>query len=214
MGQTIDILPFLDEVQTVARNGLYYASSPYDRERYQKLLDAAAEVYGTLVEIPPPAIQAELSKELGYITPKVGADGAIFDSEGRILLVQRSDDKKYCLPCGWLDPNESSEEAVIREIREETGIQARVVQLVGVFSRKANTGHGPFSAVAIVYLCEVLEEALVLSHEVLDARYWAIDEVPVWHELHEQYARRAYEVWMARGESSMNGSSACVSADK
>lgn len=93
MDQAIDILPFLDEVQTVARNGLYYASCPYDKERYQKLLDATSEVYGTLVEIPPPAVQEELRRELGYITPKVGAEGAIFDREGRILLVQRSDDR-------------------------------------------------------------------------------------------------------------------------
>lgn len=200
----LDILPFLDEVQTIARNGLHYASSPYDRERYQRLLDVACNVYGSLLDMPPAKVQEVLRKEVGYITPKVGADGAIFDDDGRILLVQRSDDKKYCLPCGWVDPNESPAEAVVREISEEVGLEASVLQLVDVFSRKPNMGHGPFSAVAVVYLCEAKGE-IKISHEVLGARYWALDEVPVWHELHELYARRAFEVWELRKKSDPNG---------
>ncbi len=49
----MDILPLLDELQTIARNGLSYATSPYDRERYQRLLNLAGMYYGQILDVPP-----------------------------------------------------------------------------------------------------------------------------------------------------------------
>ena len=152
----MDILPLLDELQTIARNGLNYTTNPYDRERFERLLALATKYYGESLDLPPDAVRHRLVGELGYITPKVGADAAIFDREGRILLVRRSDDGLWCLPCGWVEPNESPEEAAVREAREETGLEVQSQQLVGVFTRKPNVGFGPHSAIAIVYLCDVV----------------------------------------------------------
>ena len=105
----MDILPLLDELQTIARNGLNHTTNPYDRERFERLLALATKYYGEALDLPPDAVRHRLVGELGYITPKVGADAAIFDREGRILLVRRSDDGLWCLPCGWVEPNESPE---------------------------------------------------------------------------------------------------------
>ncbi|MBI4841024.1 MAG: NUDIX domain-containing protein [candidate division NC10 bacterium] len=132
------------------------------------------------------------------MTPKVGADAAIFDREGRILLVRRSDDGLWCLPCGWVEPNESPEEAAVREVREETGLDVQPRQLVGVFTRKPDAGFGPHSAIAVVYLCDVVGGTPQPSHEVTEARYWWINEMPDWHELHQKYAEAAQAVWRAR----------------
>lgn len=194
----MDILPLLDELQTIARNGLNFTTNPYDRERFERLLALAAKYYGKALELPPVEARQRLVGELGYITPKVGAEAAIFDSEGRILLVRRSDDGLWCLPCGWVDPNESPEEAAVRETREETGLQVRTRQLVDVFTRKPNTGHGPHTAIAVVYLCEVIEGTPhPQSHEVSEVRYWWIHEMLDWHELHQQYANAAHSAWKA-----------------
>lgn len=198
----MDILPLLDELQTIARNGLNFTADPYDRERYQRLLALASRYYGEALDLPPSEVRKRLSAELGYITPKVGADAAIFDPEGQILLVRRSDDGLWCLPCGWVEPNESPEEAVIREAREEAGLVVKPNHLVGVFTRKPNIGHGPHTAIAIVYLCQVLGGSLRGSHEAPDLRYWRIGEVPGWHELHRHYAEAAYAAWNARQTNS------------
>ncbi len=186
-----DLLSLLDELQTIARNGLHHATGPYDRERYERLLELAVAYYGMALDLPPADARARLAVELGYITPKVGADAAIFDGEGRILLMRRADDRRWCLPSGWVEPNESPAEAATREAREETGLEVHPVRLVDVFTRRAHAGHGPHSAVAIVYLCEVVGGTLRLSHEGLELGYWRIAEVPEWHELHQQYARAA-----------------------
>lgn len=191
----MDLMPLLDELQTMARNGLEYATNPYDRERYERLLDLVSAYYGQTLDMPPAEVRARFRAELGYITPKVGADAAIFNEAGQILLVQRTDDQCWCLPCGWIDPNESPAEAAVRETREETGLAVRVRQLVDVFTRKPNSGYGPHTSIAVVYLCDLIGGTLQISHESLDARYWLIDHVPAWHASHQQYAIAAYALW-------------------
>jgi ADP-ribose pyrophosphatase YjhB (NUDIX family) len=58
---------------------------------------------------------------MGYVTAKVGADAAIFNKIGEILLMERSDGTEWCLPCGFVEPNEAPVEAVKREVLEEAG---------------------------------------------------------------------------------------------
>jgi len=193
----MNILPLLDELRTIARNGLTYATNPYDRERYERLLELTSSSYGTILDLPSAEVRRQLQAELGYITPKVGADGAIFDDAGRILLGQRTDNGRWCLPCGWLDPNESPAEAVLREIQEETGLQAHIVQLVDVYTRRPSVDYGLYTMVAVLYLCEVEGGTLRASHEHHDVRYWAIEDVPNWHAQHRDLALTAQRVWQA-----------------
>ena len=193
----LDILPLLDELRTMALNGLTYARDPYDRERYERLLDLTSRYYGQTLDLPPAAVRARLAAELGYITPKVGADAAIFDDDGRILLMLRADDERWCLPCGWVEPNESPAEAAVREAREETGLAVQVTRLVDVISRPPSAAYGPHTTVSVIYLCTVVGGALRRSHEGLDLRYWPIEQVPAWHRDHRDYALAAQAVWSA-----------------
>jgi ADP-ribose pyrophosphatase YjhB (NUDIX family) len=193
----MDILPLLDEIQTIARNGLNFTANPYDRERYERLFELVTTYYGQALDLPPPDVRRRLVGELGYLTPKVGAHAAVFDSAHRILLVRRADDGRWCLPCGWIEPNEAPEETVVREVREETGLDVRVRRLTGVFSRKAGSGHGPHSAIALGYLCDVVGGNARASHEVREIQYRRIEDVAVWHEKHLEYALAARSVWCA-----------------
>ncbi len=191
----MDILGLLDGIRTIARNGLHYAENPYDRERYQQLLQLAAGSYGSLTGESVEHLSDQLLREMGHVTPKVGTDAAIFDHEGKILLMDRSDGTGWCLPCGWVEPNEKPAEAAVREAREETGLDVRIVRLVGVFTRRPGVDTGPFTAVAIVHLCERTGGKLTLSHEGHALEYWSIDQVPTWHGTHERFARIAYDMW-------------------
>ena len=202
----MDILPLLDEIQTIARNGLNFTPDPYDRERYERLLEVVADYYGRALDLPPPAVRERLVGELGYITPKVGAHAALFDAEGRILLARRSDDGRWCLPCGWVEPNESPDETVVRETREEVGLDVRVRALIGVYTRRAGA-YGPHSAIAIGYLCESVGGILETSHEVHEVRYWRIEDVADWHEMHREYAAAARLLWQNGGRRTPGGPS-------
>jgi ADP-ribose pyrophosphatase YjhB (NUDIX family) len=191
----MDIFSLLDELRTIARNGLYYTSDAYDAERYERLMGLTTQAYSRLLGLPGEEIRARFLSEIGHVTPKVGADAAIFNGSGEILLMERADGSGWCLPCGWVEPNEKPVEAAIREVREETGLEIEVKQLVGVFTRTPSLATGPHTMIAVVHLCEVAGGDLTLSHEGSALRYWPIDDVQNWHATHERYVRAAYEMW-------------------
>jgi ADP-ribose pyrophosphatase YjhB (NUDIX family) len=196
-----DLLALLDEIQAIARTGLHYSTDPYARAHYARLLELATAQYARALDLPEPTVRKRLQGELGSITPKVGADAAILDDDGRILLVERADDRRWGLPAGWVEPNEAPADTVVREVREEVGLKVEPVQIVDVMFRPASAENGPHAVVSVVYLCEVLGGELTLSHEVLAARYWHIDDVPKWHKDHRKFADAAHALWTGRRTS-------------
>jgi ADP-ribose pyrophosphatase YjhB (NUDIX family) len=200
--QPRDSFAFLDEVQAIARSGLHYSENPFDRERYTKLLDAALREYETRTPLDHAAIRDRFAAEIGYVTAKVGADAAVFDERDRILLVRRADDDKWGLVAGWVDPNESPEQTVVRELAEEAGLQCTVDALVGVFFREARAGEHPHGTVSVVYLCTVTGgRPTPQLHEVTEIAWRAIDDIGTdeWHHHHELLARAALDAhWRRR----------------
>jgi ADP-ribose pyrophosphatase YjhB (NUDIX family) len=195
----MDVYSLLDELQTIARNGLNFSKDNFDRERYERLMRLATQAYSELLNVPEELIRKRFSDELGYITPKVGTNAAIFNSNGEILLMERSDGSGNCLPCGFVEPNETPIEGIKREVLEETGLNIKIVRLVGVFTSMPSEKNGPHTSIAIVHLCESEDSTLTLSHEGLALRYWSIDEVKNWHRDHERQARAAYKMWKSAG---------------
>lgn len=191
----MDIFSLLDTLQTIARNGLHYATNEFDRERYEHLMKLATQAYSELLDVPDENIRKRFLNEIGYITPKVGTDAAIFNERGEILLMERADGSGWCLPCGFVEPNETPVEGIIREAREETGLEIKVSQLVGVFTRKPGAQMGPHTTICIVHICEIVDGQLKISHEGLTLKYWSIDEMKNWHATHEIFARAAYKMW-------------------
>ena len=80
--------------------------------------------------------------------------------------------------------------------RAQTGLAAQALhQPLAATCLPANSGHGPHSAVAIGYLCEVIGGTLRTSHEAQDVRYGPIEAVTDWHEKHLEYALAARTHW-------------------
>lgn len=195
----MDLFTLLEELQSIARNGLFYAADRYDRERYEQLLRLSLRSYSTLLDLPEAALRERFQQELGYITPKLGASAAIFNDAGEILLMERADGSGWCLPCGWVEPNEKPAEAAVREVREETGLEVRILRLVGVITRLPGAASGPYTVVSVLHLCEIVSGELTLSPEGSALRYWPVEAVQGWHLNHADYARAAYAVWKSRG---------------
>jgi 8-oxo-dGTP pyrophosphatase MutT (NUDIX family) len=68
------------------------------------------------------------------ITPYVGANIAIFNPAGQVLLTRRQDNGLWCLPGGHMDLQETLMQTAIREAHEETGLTVELERLVGLYS--------------------------------------------------------------------------------
>ena len=77
--------------------------------------------------------------ETVFLDPKV-AVAVVATDDGEILMVKRDIDPmmgRWSLPAGYVDRGEVVEEAAVREVREETGVEIRLDSLLGVYSRRA-----------------------------------------------------------------------------
>lgn len=85
----------------IAQIGLAYARDPYDQRRYAELIRLAAEGYERFTGVPAGEIADRFRADTGYVTAKVGVDGAVFDDSGeRLLLIRRADSGSWALR--WL----------------------------------------------------------------------------------------------------------------
>lgn len=86
-------------------------------------------------------------------TPALVADCVVVDAKGRVLLIRRGNPPfkgRYALPGGFVDVGEAVEDACRRELREETGVEAGRLQLIGVYSDPGRDPRGHTCSVAFL----------------------------------------------------------------
>jgi 8-oxo-dGTP diphosphatase len=86
-------------------------------------------------------------------TPALTTDAVVFDATGRVLLIRRKHPPfqgAYALPGGFVEVGETVEAACRRELREETGIEAGTLTLVGVYSDPDRDPRGHTCSVAFL----------------------------------------------------------------
>ncbi|MEM3871833.1 MAG: nucleotide sugar dehydrogenase [Nitrososphaeria archaeon] len=116
--------------------------------------------------------------ERRYYNPAVAVN-AIIEKDESIFLVKRSIEPfkgLWSLPGGFIEYNETVEEALVREVEEETGLKIKPIRVVSVYS---NPIRSPVKhVITICYHCTVLGGALKFSDESMEARFFALDQLP------------------------------------
>ncbi len=169
-------------LQALAQTGEHFAHSPFDRDRYEQVGALAAEIMACYTEVAPTVVRDLFDQQSGYATPKVDVRGAVFKGDALLMVREKLDGDRWTLPGGFADVNDTPSEAVIREIYEESGYQARAVKLIAAWDRNRQ-GHPPypFHCYKLFFLCELLDETPVPNphhHETGGARFFAEDELP------------------------------------
>ena len=125
-------------------------------------------------------IQDERVGRQGTLSP--GASAIIFgQTRQTVLLTRRTDNGRWCLPGGGMDPGESAEETCVREVLEETGLAVRVTRLVGVYTSPNIMVEYPdgnkIQPVAFSFEAEVVGGELGLSDETTEYGYIAVEKL-------------------------------------
>ena len=87
------------------------------------------------------------------VTPLLTVDCVAIDAKGRVLLIKRGNPPfqgHYALPGGFVDVGETVEDACRRELLEETGVEARKLTLIGVYSDPGRDPRGHTASVAFL----------------------------------------------------------------
>ncbi len=137
-----------ETLAAIARTGLGFTESLYERERFEEVLHVAGEIRAAAAaqlaaEGQPigSRVAAELVNEWlrgvgsgvpGYVTPKIAVGGVVGNEQNEILLVQRADSGVWLYPTGWADVGYSAAEVATKEVLEETGIETEPQRLVMV----------------------------------------------------------------------------------
>jgi ADP-ribose pyrophosphatase YjhB (NUDIX family) len=117
----------------------------------------------------------------------IGAFGIITDEYDRILLGKDRDHGRWVLPGGRLETNEDIQQGLIREVKEETGLEVEPEYLIGVYTRPEKPDVG------FVFKCRVRSGRLTLSNEMVELSYFSEDSLP--RPLHGRLLVRLNHYW-------------------
>jgi len=113
------------------------------------------------------------------VVPAVSA--IVPDSDGRILLICRTDNNYWSIPGGGLEPGESVRQATVREVLEETGIACEVTGLVGIYSDPNHVAAYDDGEVrqefSICFTARMLGGTIATSRESSEVRFIAAEEI-------------------------------------
>ncbi|MCX6807584.1 MAG: NUDIX domain-containing protein [Patescibacteria group bacterium] len=102
----------------------------------------------------------------------IGAFAIILDNQKKVLFCHRRDYDLWNLPGGRVESGESPWEAVIREVKEETGLDVEVKRLVGIYTKPKEDD------VVFSFLCDVIGGKITLNDEADHIEYFAFDDIP------------------------------------
>ncbi|MEY8355717.1 NUDIX hydrolase [Lachnospiraceae bacterium 54-53] len=166
------------ELQAMAQSGLYYTKDCYDKERYERIREISAEIISSYSGMSVQKVKDLFCCEIGYQTPKIDSRAAIFKDD-RILLVKENNGA-WSLPGGWVDVNLSVKENIIKEVREEAGLDVKVDKVIAVQDReKHNLPIYPYKVCKIFMQCSVTGGSFRKNIETTDSQYFTQNQLPL-----------------------------------
>lgn len=165
------------EIQALSQTGYHYAENEYQRERYHRLAEIAAEIYNSYSSLALEPLAGLFHAQVGYATPRVDVRGAVFHN-GRLLMVQERMDNGWTLPGGWADVGDVPSQAAEREVYEEAGFHVRARKVVGVYDANRSGPLEIFHAFKVVFLCDLISGEARSSNETSAVAFFGSDQIP------------------------------------
>ena len=196
----LELIRWSEALAGIARTGLGFTQSNYERERYEEILEVASDIKAAIGQDPASAAdhRAEWLRIVGsgvpgYVTPKVAVGAVVGDDRGRLLLIQRSDSGIWLYPTGWADIGYSPAEVAVKEVWEETGIQCEVVQPLAILDG-LRLGFSRLPLYSLVFHCRAVGGELAAHpQECLDVGWFSRDALPSPLASEERWADLAFD---------------------
>ena len=165
------------ELQFIAQAGITYTEDQFDLERFERIRDISAEIMSQKGNVPVEFVKNVFCNETGFQTPKLDSRAAIF-KEDKILLVKENNGT-WSMPGGWVDVLESIKSNIIKEVKEESGLDVIPIKLIALQDR--NRHNLPVYAYGICkafVLCEIIDGKFETNTETTESAFWKLNELP------------------------------------
>jgi ADP-ribose pyrophosphatase YjhB (NUDIX family) len=180
----VDLLRWAESLSGIARTGLGFTQSLYERERFEEVLRIAADMRAAAIEEAEADVLYEEWLDTvgegvgGYVTPKVAVGAVVGNERNEMLLTQRSDHGFWLYPVGWADVGYSAAEIAVKEAYEETGIEVEPVRLIAVYDG-LRLGFARLPMYSLLFQCRVIGGSL-RGHplETRQVGFYPIDDLP------------------------------------
>ena len=172
------LLETAKKIQSIAQAGISFATDEYDLERYEQLRQISAEILSNISETEITKVKSLFLNDDGYQTPKVDIRAVIFKEE-KILLVREKSDNKWSLPGGWADIGLTPAEVVVKEVKEESGLDVDPVKIFAVFDKKCHSHPpSPYHVYKIFFLCKIIGGKIQKGLETNNVQYFSKENLP------------------------------------
>ncbi|BCG05288.1 putative ADP-ribose pyrophosphatase YjhB (plasmid) [Paraburkholderia sp. PGU19] len=163
----------------LAQTGIHYATSAFDKERYEEIARIAHSQIADLVSMDVGEVAELFAFESGYANPKLDVRCAVFDETGRVLLVREASDGLWSLPGGWADVGLSPAENAAKEVREESGYTVRIERLLAIWDMNKH-GHPPsvFHIWKLIFLGTIEKAGTSIGTETDAVEFFSIGDLP------------------------------------
>ena len=170
-------LEWAKELQFIAQAGLTYTKDPFDKERFERIREIAAEIVSLQGRLPLAQVKDLFCNETGFQTPKLDTRAAIFKDD-KILLVEENDGT-WSLPGGWVDVMETVKSNTVKEVKEEAGLDVEAVRVIALHDRNLhNQPPYAYNVCKVFVLCEVKGGCFHPNIETVGSGYFGLDELP------------------------------------
>ena len=170
-------LEWAKELQFIAQAGLTYTKDLFDKERFERIREIAAEIVSLQSKRPLAKVKDLFCNETGFQTPKLDTRAAIF-KDNKILLVEENDGT-WSMPGGWVDVMETVKSNTVKEVKEEAGLDVEAVRVIALHDRNLhNQPPYAYNVCKVFVLCEVKGGCFHPNIETVGSDYFGLDELP------------------------------------
>jgi ADP-ribose pyrophosphatase YjhB (NUDIX family) len=163
----------------LAQTGLHYATSAFDKERYDEIATIAHRQIAEVASMDADKVAELFAFESGYANPKLDVRCAVFDEAGRILLVREAADGLWSLPGGWADVGLSPAENAAKEVREESGYTVRIERLLAVWDiNKHDHPASVFHIWKLVFVGVIERTGTIIGTETDGVGFFGLSDLP------------------------------------